>query len=100
MFFVYLQDGRRIDIPEAASVVHRSMVLFLDAEDKIVEQFATRDIVAYSHSSIVAEEGAGETLQVAIDAEGDLLLLRRHRRPRRSRRPPEPSNGEAARAQA
>ena len=83
MFFVYLKDGRRIDIPEAAAVVHRTMVLFLDDEDNIVEQFATNDIVAYSRTPYVEDAQGHQCLRARCrDVEGDLIMLRRHRRRR------------------
>ena len=85
MFFVYLKDGRRIDIPEAAAVVHRTMVLFLDDGDNIVEQFATNDIVAYSRTPYVEDaQGINASERNPADMEGDLILLRRHRRRRSS----------------
>jgi hypothetical protein len=85
MFFVYLKDGRRIDIPEAASVAHRTMILFLDNGDNIVEQFATNDIVAYSRTPYVEDaQVVNASDHDAADLEGDLILLRRHRRRRGS----------------
>ena len=83
MFFVYLKDGRRIDIPEAAAVVHRAMVLFMDEEHNIVEQFATNEIVAYSRTPYVDDAQGMNASGPDADMEGDLIMLRRHRRRRK-----------------
>ncbi|MPZ48481.1 MAG: hypothetical protein GEU75_04070 [Dehalococcoidia bacterium] len=90
MFFVYLKDGRRISIPEAASVIHRSMVIFLDGEDQIVRQIPAAEILAYSrtpYEDYVVEEVFQERVQPQITQVLDSELLMRPRHHRRKALP-------------
>jgi hypothetical protein len=50
--YVYLQDGRRLDIEEADSFAHRGETLLcLDRDGHEVMRFRTRDVVAYAHAA-------------------------------------------------
>ena len=84
MFFVYLRDGRRVDVPDAASVMHRVMVVFLNEDEQVVEQLPADDIIAYSRSPYERDEPATDQSSahgaVPQPLESDLLQPRRHRR--------------------
>ena len=50
MDFVYLRDGRRIDIDEGTTFVHRGEVLAcLDADGNEAKRFDSREVTAYGH---------------------------------------------------
>jgi hypothetical protein len=85
MIFVYLRDGRRVDMPEAVSVIQRGLVMFLDREDQIIRQMSPEEIVAYSHIPY-EEDDAPSITEIAVNRESppvppesDALLLRRRR---------------------
>jgi hypothetical protein len=87
MIFVYLKDGRRVDVPEAESVIQRGLVMFLDREDQIIRQMSPEEILAYSHVPYEEDERDRITAQLAmppsepqaVQMESDALLLRRRR---------------------
>jgi hypothetical protein len=86
MFFVYLKDGRRVDIPEASSVIHRAMVVFLDRDEKIVRQITAEDILAYSRTpyegDIVDIYEPRQEPRVIPSFDSELLMRPRHHRRR------------------
>lgn len=92
MIFIYLKDGRRVDMPDAVSVIHRAQVVFLDKDGQIIRQLPTEEILAYSR--VLYDEGnapfrdhesrADDVRLPEISADALLLPRRRHRRsPRR-----------------
>mgnify|MGYP001355212355 CR=1 FL=1 len=100
MIFIYLRDGRRLDVPEAVSVIHRSQVVFLDKEGEIVRQLPTDDILAYGHAlyaedgmPLPPEEPAGVTdkpFRPLSEGESLITPCRRHRRS--VKRAPQPTS--------
>ena len=84
MFFVYLKDGRRLEIPDASSVIHRTMVVFLDKGDQIIRQLPADDILAYSRTPYEGDvielfEPRTEPRPVTV-LDSELLMRPRHHR--------------------
>jgi hypothetical protein len=87
MFFVYLKDGRRVDIPEASFVIHRAMVVFLDRDDQIVRQIPAEDILAYSRTPYEGDvveyyEPRQQEPRAVPSFDSELLMRPRHHRRR------------------
>jgi hypothetical protein len=50
VIFIYLRDGRRIDVESATTFVHRGeQIVCLDSEGNETQRFDSREVTAYGH---------------------------------------------------
>jgi hypothetical protein len=81
MIFVYLRDGRRVDVEEAVAFAHRGHSLIcLDANDEEVRLFDAREVTAYGHVAYPYDPEFAFTPLGPEDAMADRIRRRRRRR--------------------
>jgi hypothetical protein len=90
MIFVYFRDGRRVEVPDAVSVVHRDSLVLLNQDDAVVTQLEPEEIIAYTYMppeepSPSSQPGPHAVTMLPTQDE-TFLRPRRRQKPERRRR--------------